>query len=100
MKSTLKRSVWVVVILFIAAVGYLSYAYWIKKEPLPDGLIQANGRIEGDHVAIASKFSGRIKELLTREGDTVKKEQVVAVLDDSQVQARASVQAGAWDPAV
>ena len=100
MKSTLKRSIWVVVILFIATVGYLSYEHWIKKEPLPDGLIQANGRIEGDHVAIASKFSGQIEKLVVIEGDTVKTGQVVAVLDDSQVQARASVQAGAWDPAV
>ena len=58
MKSVFKRFISVVVILLIATVGYLSYEYWIKKEPLPDGLIQANGRIEGDHVAIASKFSG------------------------------------------
>ncbi len=100
MKSAYKRIILVLVILLIAAAGGLSYNRWIKKTPLPEGLIQANGRIEGDHVTIASKFQGRIKKLLVREGDTVKKEQIVAVLDDSQVQARASVQAGAWDPAV
>ena len=88
MKSVFKRIISIVVVLLIATVGYVSYEYWIKKEPLPTGLILADGRIEGDHVAIAGKFQGRIKKLLVREGDTVKKGPIVAVLDDSQVQAR------------
>jgi HlyD family secretion protein len=57
---------------------------------LPDGLIQANGRIEGDSVSVASKFSGRIAKLLAREGDGVTNGQVLAVLEDAQVQAKVS----------
>ena len=55
--------------------------------PLPDGLIQANGRIEGDHYIVAGKASGRIMKLGAREGDSVKKGQVMAQLDDDQVTA-------------
>jgi len=55
---------------------------------LPDGLIQANGRIEGDHVTVASKFPGRVQELLVREGATVTADQVLIRLDDRQTSAR------------
>lgn len=55
---------------------------------LPEGLIQANGRIEGDHVIVASKFSGRIAKLNVREGGTVTEGQVLAVLEDAQASAR------------
>ena len=88
MKSLLKRAIWLCLIILIAAGGYVAYERWIKKEPLPEGLIQANGRIEGDHVSIASKFSGRVEKLLAREGDTVKQGQLLLQLDDPQVQAR------------
>ena len=57
---------------------------------LPEGLIQANGRIEGDSVSVASKFPGRIAKLLVREGDSVTSGQVLAVLEDTQLQAKAS----------
>ncbi len=56
---------------------------------LPEGLIQANGRIEGDHVTVSSKFPGRIQELLVREGAMVAARQVVIRLDDRQTSARA-----------
>ncbi len=38
---------------------------------LPEGLIQANGRIEGDRIRVASKFVGRISRMFVREGDSV-----------------------------
>jgi HlyD family secretion protein len=55
---------------------------------LPEGLIQANGRIEGDRVSVAGKFPGRIADLLVREGDSVTPGQVLAVFDDTQAQAK------------
>jgi membrane fusion protein YbhG len=71
------------------AVGvYLALDRWILKQGLPEGLIQANGRIEGDHVTIASKFPGRIVELRAREGDSVARDQPLVILDDVQTRAR------------
>jgi HlyD family secretion protein len=60
----------------------------VLNSGLPDGLIQANGRIEGDHVTIASKFPGRVVELSAREGDTVVRDQRVVRLDDVQTRAK------------
>jgi HlyD family secretion protein len=64
--------------------------WWLNfyQEPLPEGLIQANGRIEGDHYSVASKFPGRVAELKAREGDEVDKGQVLARLDDTQINAK------------
>ena len=75
--------------LLAAALAGGAYLFWRSQHPaLPDGLVQANGRIEGDHVLIASKFPGRLAKVLVREGDTVQAGQVLAELDDSQIQAK------------
>ncbi|HXV68954.1 MAG TPA: efflux RND transporter periplasmic adaptor subunit [Nitrospira sp.] len=71
------------------AIGvYVALDRWILNSGLPDGLIQANGRIEGDHVTVASKFPGRVLELRVREGAEVTTGQVLIRLDDSQTTAR------------
>ena len=56
----------------LAATAYAGYALWLRPAPFPEGLIQVNGRIEGDHVTVASKYPGRVVELAVREGDTVR----------------------------
>lgn len=68
--------------------GYVALDRWVLNRGLPDGLIQANGRIEGDHVTVASKFPGRIQELFAREGATVTAGQTVIRLDDVQTRAK------------
>lgn len=89
-----KRALWVGIgVLGVA--GVIGYRLWVGSRALPEGLLQANGRIEGDHVAVASKFAGRIAELKVREGDTVRADQVLAVLDDAQIQAKANQAAAA-----
>jgi HlyD family secretion protein len=77
-----------VLAILVAIGGYLALARWVLNGGLPDGLLQANGRIEGDHVTIAGKYPGRIQELLVREGDQVTKGQVLIKLDDAQTTAR------------
>ncbi len=41
---------------------YLAYEWWADSKRLPEGLIQANGRIEADDVTVASKFVGRVHQ--------------------------------------
>lgn len=72
----------------VVTFGLASRQAWIENRQLPDGLIQANGRTEGDHITIASKFPGRVAELLTREGRCVKAGETVVRLDDAQSQAK------------
>jgi len=69
---------------------YFVYNHLFYQAPLPEGLIQANGRIEGDHIIVSSKFSGRIHSLRVQEGDAVKSGQILVELDDTQVRIRAT----------
>ena len=68
--------------------GYVILDRLVWHKGLPDGLIQANGRIEGDHVTVASKFPGRVVDLAAREGTEVVKGSVLIRLDDAQTKAK------------
>lgn len=73
-----------------ALVGAAGLLLWQTqaRRGIPDGLIQANGRIEGDSVIIASKTAGRIVELCVREGDSVQPKQLLVRIDDGIARAR------------
>ncbi|QDT02131.1 Multidrug resistance protein MdtN [Rubripirellula lacrimiformis] len=88
MAKLFKRVFMLLLFAGIAFAGYYAWDRWGRVEPLPEGLVQANGRIEGDHITVASKFAGKINQLLVREGDSVKAGQVLARLDSEQVKAK------------
>ncbi|MGP1675786.1 MAG: HlyD family secretion protein [Burkholderiales bacterium] len=69
------------------AAGLLLWQAQMRRG-IPEGLIQANGRIEGDAVIIASKTPGRIVELPVREGDSAQAGQVLVRIDDGIARAR------------
>lgn len=75
-------------LLTISVAGVTVYRRWQSGHAFPEGLIQVNGRIEGDSVTIASKYAGRIALLHVREGDTVTKGQVVVELDAAEIRAQ------------
>lgn len=77
------------VLVVLTVAGGLSWRARVTRSPaFPEGLIQVNGRIEGDRVTVAGKYSGRMVRLLVREGDTVRAGQVVAQLDAAESRAR------------
>ena len=70
---------------------------WWREPPFPEGLVQANGRIEGDHYTVSGKWPGRVVELLAREGDLIEKGRVMVKLDDAQTQAKVNQAKSAVD---
>lgn len=88
MKIGRQHSGFVVAAMVAAIGGYVAVDRWVLNSGLPDGLIQANGRIEGDHVTVASNFPGRVQELLVREGATITAGQLLIKLDDVQTRAK------------
>ncbi|HSE59579.1 MAG TPA: hypothetical protein VLA99_12825 [Nitrospiraceae bacterium] len=52
-------SVLEVILVGIGGAFLLGRGIW--NAGLPEGLIQVNGRIEGDHFTVASKFPGRVQ---------------------------------------
>lgn len=87
MRNRIKIIIITLLMIFVGAAALVGWWFYGREAPLPDGLIQANGRIEGDHYIVAGKAPGRIVKLGAREGDSVKKGQIMAQLDDSQVSA-------------
>lgn len=73
----------IIILLIIVTVGVATYLL-VRKEPLPEGLIQVNGRMEGDVIVVSSKYSGKIQKLIAREGDDVERGQLVVRLDDPE----------------
>lgn len=97
MKVPTARIVVAIVLVIAAASLYPALDRLVRNRHLPDGLIQANGRMEGDHVTVAGKFPGRIQELLAREGAVVTAGQVLVRMDDTQTRARVEQVKKAWD---
>lgn len=89
-----RRVVQVGVALAIVVAGFGVYEFVTRQGALPVGLIQANGRIEGDGITVSSKVAGRIVAVNVREGHTVEAGQILVQIDDAQVRARVD-QAGA-----
>lgn len=73
----------------LAVVGGIGYGMWQSRDRgLPEGLIQANGRLEGDRMLVATKYPGRLAEVRVHEGDAVKPGEVVARLTSDEIAAK------------
>lgn len=90
--SRRKRRLPVVLGIIVLAGGVAGGWYWWQHSQagLPAGIASGNGRIEADEIAIATKFSGRVAEILADEGDMVAAGQVVARMDTRDLEAAMS----------
>ena len=61
---------------------------WLSRPKVPKEFGYGNGRMEATTVEILSKFSARIEEINAREGDMVKKDQVLVRLDTKDLNAQ------------
>lgn len=68
-----KKFVLIAAITAIAGVGIVAYLGWTRLRPSGPGedFVSGNGRIEATEINVATKLSGRLEELLVREGDFV-----------------------------
>lgn len=83
LKSKLKFIVPLVLVMVAVGVGL---RYWLTRPE--DGVIELSGRIEGYETDLGAKVGGRVTEVTVREGDSVEAGQVIARLDDAELQAR------------
>ncbi|MGO9215071.1 MAG: HlyD family secretion protein [Syntrophales bacterium] len=86
--NILKKSATIVVLVLLA--GALVFYLYIKKDKnaVPQGFVMGNGRLEATEVDIAAKLAGRLTEVLAKEGDLCNKNQIVAKIDNSTLQAQ------------
>ena len=72
--------------LVAAVCGFFAWQYFRTKPP--SRVILASGTIEADETTIAPKVPGRLSVLNVNEGDNVKKGELLAQLDPSELQAQ------------
>lgn len=67
-----------------------SYLYWqySTASRLPDGIAGSNGRLEAERIDVASKYPGRVAEVIVSEGQWVKTGDLVARMDTSEIDAQ------------
>lgn len=53
-----------------------------------DSIVSGNGRVEATEVYIATKVPGRLKDIIVSEGELVKKDQVLAIMDTLSLEAQ------------
>ena len=84
----MSRRVTLIIVAVVAVAGG-AVAWFVLHNPgLPAGFAGANGRLEAKQVDIATKYQGRIKEVLADEGDTVDAGQIVAKMDTEPLEAQ------------
>jgi HlyD family secretion protein len=72
----------------IAVIATFSWQWWQKQQAvLAVDIAAGNGRIEADQVDITTKYAGRVKTILVQEGDLVSTEQVLAIMDTTELDA-------------
>ncbi|WAJ27819.1 HlyD family secretion protein [Antarcticirhabdus aurantiaca] len=60
----------------------------LRGQTMPEGIAKSNGRIEATQIDVASKYAGRISELLVDEGDEVAAGQIVATIASPETEAQ------------
>ncbi|NIT12714.1 MAG: biotin/lipoyl-binding protein, partial [Candidatus Dadabacteria bacterium] len=75
-----KSYILIIFIIILSALLVLAWFYFIRIPPLK-GIVSGNGRLEATQIDIATKFQGRVAEILFDEGDMVKAGDIVARID-------------------
>jgi HlyD family secretion protein len=87
MRDKYKGVLIAVIILLLGASGIFVWWIYFRTPPLL-GFASGNGRLEAIEVDIATKFHGRVEEILFDEGDRVQAGQIVARMDTASLDAQ------------
>lgn len=81
------RLFYIILALLVIGAGSAGYVFWQQRqaEAALIGFAVANGRIEVERVAVATKYAGRVAEIRVDEGDFVTEGSVVAEMDVAEL---------------
>ncbi len=96
MSLKLTRSQILMIVVFIAAAIYFGFRVIANKD---DGKLRASGTIEAVEVNVSPETSGKVKEVLADEGQTVQTGDPLLRLDDSLLAAQRAVAVTQMDAA-
>lgn len=72
----------------VVAGTVFGFRYLTRPPEIPEGFIDTNGQMDADEVFIAPEVPGRVVGVYTKEGETLKPGQLVALIDREKIQAR------------
>ena len=76
----------VVIVLLVVASGFIYQK--LNPDTLADNLIAATGKMDGDLIALNTKYSGRIDKVTIQEGQQIKEGEIIAVLQSEEYVAK------------
>ncbi|MCK4604695.1 MAG: biotin/lipoyl-binding protein, partial [Deltaproteobacteria bacterium] len=76
-----------IIVFLILLSGFFIYQKLCPTQ-LPPNLIAGTGRIDGDIIALNTKYTGRIKTVLIEEGQCVHKGNTIAILQSDELKAK------------
>lgn len=84
----MKRTHLALLAVVVIGAGAAGYVWWQNhRGGLPDYIASGSGRIEAEEVHVATKYPGRVAEVLANEGDMVAAGQVLARMDSAELRA-------------
>jgi HlyD family secretion protein len=96
MIQRLSRLQIVMIVVFLVAIVYFGFRVISNKD---DGKLRASGTIEAVEVNVSAETSGKVKEVLVEEGQSVKTGDALLKLDDSLMAAQRAVASAQLDTA-
>lgn len=84
------RKTWLWTLLGMIGLAGVSYAVflWLLPPALPEGILYGNGRIEATEVTVSAEVGGRVLESSLVEGRTVRKDDLLVRLDETDLKTR------------
>lgn len=80
----------------LAVAGVVGYGFWLAAQPAPDFF---QGQMEATETDIAPKITGRISEILVKEGDQIQFGALLLRIDSPELRAKAAQASAAGDAA-
>lgn len=71
-------------VIIIVLVGVGIWVNHQSQKGLPEGIVGSNGRLELQRMDVATLYAGRVVDMKVNEGDTVKKDDILAELSSDQ----------------
>ncbi|MEA3386523.1 MAG: HlyD family efflux transporter periplasmic adaptor subunit [Thermodesulfobacteriota bacterium] len=76
------------IIIFLILLSVFFIYQKLYPSQLPPNLIAGTGRIDGDIIALNTKYTGRIKTVLIEEGQSVNKGNIIAIFQSDELEAK------------
>lgn len=88
---------WLIPAVVVAILAGMGVRWWLQRPT--DDVLQLSGRIEGYETNLGTKVGGRIEQVSVREGDTVDRGEVIARLEDDELQAQLAAAKASYEAA-